>query len=155
LFNTVLLLPDDRLVSLPNSKIQESGVINYSRMGRVRADFNLTISYGQDVSQARAVIAHIASADPRVLRDPPFEVVVDELGDNGVRLSVFPYVLPQNYWAVRNDLRERVNAQFDTAGIHFGLPQRHLHFDDTRNELYSPVRTADLAAAPTSETRVS
>jgi small conductance mechanosensitive channel len=153
LFDTVLLLPDARLVSLPNSKVQESGVVNYSRMGRVRADFNLTVSYGQDVGQARAAIADIASADPRVLRDPPFEVVVEELGDNGVCPSVFPYVLPQDYWAVRNDLRERIKARFDAAGIHFALPQRHLRFSDAPAEMSSALRAADHTSTPAAEAR--
>jgi small conductance mechanosensitive channel len=84
LFDTVLRLPDQRLVALPNSKIHHSGIVNYSRIGQVRADFSLTVNYAEEVNNARALIAQIAAADERVLRDPPFEVVVDELGDSGV-----------------------------------------------------------------------
>jgi small conductance mechanosensitive channel len=128
LFDTVLQLPDGRMVSLPNSKVQEHGIINYSREGRVRADFSLTISYGDNVNQARELITRIASRDRRVLADPPFEVVVDELGDNGVRLLVFPFVAPDNYWGVRNDMREQIKNRFDAAGIKFALPERNLRF---------------------------
>jgi len=128
LFDTVLRLPDGRMLSLPNSKVQEHGIINYSREGRVRADVNLTISYGENVHQARELITQIASRDPRVLADPPFEVVVDDLGDSGVRLLVFPYVTPDNYWAVRNDMREQIKDRFDESGIHFALPERNLRF---------------------------
>jgi len=127
LLYTVLLLPDGRMLSLPNTKVQEHGIINYSREGRVRADANLTISYGENVKQARELITQIASRDPRVLTDPPF-VVVDDLGDSGVRLLVFPYVTPDNYWAVRNDMREQIKDRFDESGIHFALPERNLRF---------------------------
>jgi small conductance mechanosensitive channel len=126
LFNTVLRLPDQRLVSLPNSKVQESGVTNYSRMGQVRADFDLTVAYGEDLDRVRAVIAEIAANDARVLAEPPFEVVVDELGENGVRLLAMPTVAPEHFWAVRNDLRERVKARFDAEGIRFAVPPREV-----------------------------
>jgi small conductance mechanosensitive channel len=128
LFDTVLRLPDQRLVALPNSKIHDSGIVNYSRIGQVRADFSLTVNYAEDVTNARALITQIAAADERVLRNPPFEVVVDELGDNGVRLLVLPYVAPDDYWGVRSDMRERIKARFDTAGIRFALPERNVHF---------------------------
>jgi small conductance mechanosensitive channel len=127
LFNTVLLTADERLVSLPNSKIQESGVVNYSWIGRVRADFTLTVGYGEDVDHVRAVMAEVAAADERVLSDPPFEVIVEELGDHGVRLHAYPAVAPQHFWLVRNDLREQVKARFDAEGIEFALPQLDLH----------------------------
>jgi small conductance mechanosensitive channel len=127
LFDTVLRLPDQRLVSLPNSKIHDSGIVNYSRLGQVRADFTLTVRFAEDVNEARAVIAEIAAADERVLAEPAFQVVVDDLGDSGVRLLVLPYVLPDNYWGVRSDLREQVKARFDAAGIRFALPERNVH----------------------------
>jgi small conductance mechanosensitive channel len=127
LFDTVLRLPDQRLVSLPNSKIHDSGIVNYSRFGQVRADFSLTIRYAEDVSSARALITEIAVADERVLAEPPFQVVVDDLDENGVRLLVLPYVLPDNYWGVRSDMREQVKARFDAAGIRFALPERNVH----------------------------
>jgi small conductance mechanosensitive channel len=124
---SVLLLPDQRLVSLPNGRILESGVENYSRMGRVWSTFGLTVAYGEDLSRVREVIAEIAARDARVLTDPSCEVVVDELGEIGVRLLVFPTVRPDDYWAVRNDLREQIESRFDAEGIKFAVPPREVH----------------------------
>ena len=140
LFNTVLRLPDDRLVSLPNSKIQDAGVTNYTRMGRVRADFSLAVGYGEDIGRARAVIAQIAASDPRVLAEPPLEVVVDELGENGVRLLVLPFVAPEHYWVARNHLREQINARFAAAGIRFARPQRDVRLATTAADPAAPRR---------------
>jgi small-conductance mechanosensitive channel len=87
-----------------------------TREGWVRADFSLTIGYADDVKQAREIMSQIASADPRVLNNPPFEVVVDELGDNSVRLLIFPYVTPDNYRAVRNAMRGQTKAAISRSG---------------------------------------
>jgi small conductance mechanosensitive channel len=144
LFDTVLRLPDQRLVSMPNSKIHDSGIVNYSRLGQIRADFTLTVNYAEDVTRARALIGQIAAADERVLPDPPLAVVVDDLGDNGVRLLVLPYVATDNYWAVRNDMREQVKARFDAVGIRFALPQRNVHFVQTDHPgVAAPLPTTD------------
>jgi len=126
-FNTVLELGDKKLVSLPNSKIQDSGIINYSRMQVIRADVICTVTYGSDLTQVRKVITEIVAKDKRVLAEPAFAIVVDDLGENGVRLSVRPWVHPDDYWDVRFDLRERIKTRFDQEGIAFALPQLDLH----------------------------
>jgi small conductance mechanosensitive channel len=131
LFNTVLLLPEDRLVSLPNGKIQESGVVNYPRLGHVRADFTFTLDYAEDISRVREVITELAAQDERILAEPPFETLVTDLGENGAQLLVLPTVAPADYWAVRNDLRERIKARFDVEGIRFAAPQRAVRFVET------------------------
>jgi small conductance mechanosensitive channel len=131
-FNTVLLLPDERLVSLPNSKVQESGIVNYSQMGRVRATFTLTVAYGADLDRVRRVIADVACDDPRILHDPPIDVFVDELDEIGIRLLISPAVLPNNYLSVRSDLRERIAARFGEEGIHFAVPRHHVRLDTGR-----------------------
>jgi len=96
LLNTVLLLPDERLVSLPNSRIQDTGVVNYTRMGRVRIDFNITVGYQEDLDHIRKVVAQVASEDGRILRSPPFQIVTEELTEVGVLLRVLPTVAPRD-----------------------------------------------------------
>jgi small conductance mechanosensitive channel len=152
LFNTALLLPEDRLVSLPNSKIQESGVINCSRLGHVRAAFTLTVNYGEDLSHVRPVITEVAALDERILTDPPFEVVVNDLSAYGARLLLLPPVAPANYWAVRNDLRGRIKARFDAEGIRFAVPQRAVclapsEVSDRHGMWFRNVRTLDPTAS--------
>ncbi len=129
LFNSVLLLPDERLVSLPNSKIQESGVVNYSRMGRLRASFGLTVAYGERVERVRDLILEIAASDPRILDRPPCDVVVDELGASGVRILVLPTVRPGQYWAVRGELQERIADRFTAEGIRFAVTHWDVRVD--------------------------
>jgi small conductance mechanosensitive channel len=126
LFNTVLLLPDHRLVSLPNSKIQADGIVNYTRMGQIRVDFTFTVAYGENLNRVREVLLEIASNDRRVLSSPPFEVVVADLTEVGVRVLVLPTVAPEDYWTARSDLREQVKARFDAEGIRFAVPPREV-----------------------------
>lgn len=120
-FNTVLELPDHRLVSLPNSKIQESGIVNYTRLGRIWADFMLSVAYDEDLDRVRAIIAEIAANDSRIASDPPLEISVEDFGERGVRLNVCPTVAPEHASDVRSDLRAQIKARFDAEGIRFAI----------------------------------
>jgi small conductance mechanosensitive channel len=127
LFHTVLTKADNTLLTLPNAQIQNSVLVNYSRLGTLRADLTFRISYGDDLRKAKDVLLEILSADPRVLAEPPAAVVVSELGDNGIALTVRPWVQYADYWSFRTDLLERVKMRFDTEQITIPLPQREVH----------------------------
>ena len=71
LFQTILTKADNKLLTLPNAQIQNSVLVNYSRMGTLRADLSFNISYTDDLRKAKQLLAEILAADPWVLADPP------------------------------------------------------------------------------------
>lgn len=127
LFNTVIEKADKKLVSLPNSKIQDAGVINYSRMEVVRSDVDFTVSYGANLDHVRKVLAEIAAGDSRIFADPPFLVIVNDLGENGISLQAQVWVKSDDAYNVRSDMRASIKSRFDAEGIEFALPQRNIH----------------------------
>jgi small conductance mechanosensitive channel len=122
LFNTVLIDGNGRLISLPNSKIQESGIVNYSRIGTLRTELTVIVGYGQEIGSVRAVLLELLTADAQVLAEPPPTVTVQELALDGVRLSVQASVRAQDYWGLLADLRERIKTRFDAEQIAFAQP---------------------------------
>jgi small conductance mechanosensitive channel len=126
LFSTFLQTGDRKLVSLPNSKIQQGNITNYTRAGVLGADAIFTIRYDADLLRAKQVIAQVIAADPRVLAEPPASVVVRNLGENGVEFLARPFVASADYWAVKSDLAERIKLRFDQEGIALALPQREV-----------------------------
>ena len=67
------------------------------------------------------------NADSQVVDDPPSRIIVTELGDNGVHLSVRPFVRSEDYWDVYYKLLEQVKLCLDEANITIPFPQRDLH----------------------------
>jgi small conductance mechanosensitive channel len=125
LFNTVLRLADQRVATLPNSKIREDGIVNYTRTGRLRVDFGFTIAFGQDLDRIHDMVTAIVAGDTRVLDFGATEIGVDDITETGVRILVAPTVAvgpgptPADYWGVCSDLREQIIRRFDTEGIRF------------------------------------
>jgi small conductance mechanosensitive channel len=138
LFYTVLTKADNKLLNLPNAQIQNNVLVNYSRLGTLRADMTFGISYTDDLRKAKQVLEAIIAADPRVLPDPPPVVVVQELGDNAVVLAIRPWVKYADYWTFRTDITEQVKLQFDAEGISFPFPQRDVHVHYAQDVKTSP-----------------
>jgi small conductance mechanosensitive channel len=127
LFSTAILTFDQKLVTLPNAKIQGDGVANYSKMGILRADMVFGISYSDDISRAREILEELVSADERILSEPESQIVVLELGDSSVNIGVRPFARTEDAWNVKFDMMEKVKNRFDEARISIPFPQRDVH----------------------------
>jgi len=125
LFYTVLQTSDNRLVTIYNSRIQISGIVNLSAPKVLRDDLAFTISYQDDIQRAKQILEEIVSADPRVLTEPVCEVKVQELGPSGVVLTAMPFVKFEDYGSIGPDIKERVKLRFEAEGI--TIPQQEVH----------------------------
>ena len=127
LFNTMLVRWDNRVVILPNGEIQQAGITNFTKKKVLRTDLVFGIGYDDDIAKARRVIEELVAADPRVLANPPLQILVTELGDSSVNLGVRATVAANDYWDVQNALREQVKLRFDQEGITIPFPQQMVH----------------------------
>ena len=127
LFSTCIETPDKQTIYIPNSSISTAIIDNYSESETRRADIAVSIAYGDDVDIARAEILALARADERILIDPVPAVIVKELADSSVNLSVRLWVKNADYWGVIGDMNERIYKVLPTKGIHFPFPQVDVH----------------------------
>ena len=127
IFNTVMRTGDNREITVPNSQIYASTIVNFSARATRRIDLIFGIGYGDDIRQAKNLIEEAMAEDERILKDPEPDVLLMELADSSVNIAVRPWVNAADYWVVRGDLMERVKAKFDTNGISIPFPQRDVH----------------------------
>ncbi len=127
IFTTQLKSPDNRTIVAPNAKIMGDTITNYTTKGTRRVDVVFGIGYGDDIDKARKVIAEIAASDVRVLETPAPVVLVSELADSSVNLTLRAWAKAEDYWSVTFDTLEKVKKRFDAEGISIPFPQRDLH----------------------------
>jgi small conductance mechanosensitive channel len=127
IFTTQLLTPDNKTVIVPNAKMTGDNITNYTVKGTRRVDFVFGIGYGDDIDKARQVIEGIISRDERVLKEPGSMVVVSELADSSVNLTVRAWTTAADYWSFYFDTTEKVKKQFDAEGVSIPFPQRDVH----------------------------
>ena len=128
LFSTQLSTGDNRTIFVPNSAISTSIIDNYSHATTRRIDWNIAISYGDDVDVARQAILAMLTNDNRVLNEPAEPMVaLKELGDNAVVLLVRCWTANSDYWGLYFDINERIYKELPTKGINFPFPQLDVH----------------------------
>lgn len=128
LFSTQLSTGDNRIIYVPNSAISTDIVDNYSQATNRRLDWNIAISYGDDIDVARETILAMLAADKRALTEPAAPMVaVKELGDNAVVLLVRCWTANSDYWGLFWDMNERIYKELPKKGINFPFPQLDVH----------------------------
>lgn len=127
LFTTELATPDNVQIILPNSQVWSSSIVNYSHHETRRVDFLLGIAYEDDIDKAFTVINGIIDSDKRIFSDPAPQVVVSELADSSVNITVRVWVVAADYWGVKFDLTKQFKEAMDANGLTIPFPQQDVH----------------------------
>lgn len=119
---------DNTFVSLPNSLVTSSPVINYSEEGMLRITARVTISHEQSIEKARAALTAAVLEIKGVKKKPAPAVVVDKLTCTGVELFVRIWVdepgFEQKYYFI---LVEACKNALDKAKIAIPHTQSDVH----------------------------
>jgi small conductance mechanosensitive channel len=126
---------DGTLYIVPNGELTRFGNRNRDFM---RALVTVDLAYGQDaalgMARARDVAAQWASERADICLEPPLVQGLLDLGESGVRIRVAVKVRPLRHWEAEQELRLRLKAAFESAGIEIPLPQRVVHMRDGRGQ---------------------
>lgn len=126
LFGTELATPDNVYIFVPNSRLWNSDIYNYSRNGTRRHDLTVGISYGDDIEKAFKVIQGVLDKEGRLLREEGKEpqVMVDNMGDFSIDLKVRLWCRSEDYWPLKWDLNKAFKEALDKNGITIPFPTR-------------------------------
>lgn len=117
LFTTIIIAADQSYVSLPNSTIFSSPILNASREPLSRLNFTLAVDTASDTDQALKIIADALNADQRILKVPPPSTGIAALKEYSVELLVRCWVHNADGEAVTFDLQKTLRDRFRHAGI--------------------------------------
>lgn len=126
---TIINTPSNERVIVPNAKILDDYIINYSiEEEESRYEIEVGISYHEDIDRAREIMLEEADEHEATL-DGESEVIVKELGDSGVLLELRMWADDRPaVWRAGQDLRETIKKRFDEEGITIPFPQRKISY---------------------------
>jgi small conductance mechanosensitive channel len=127
MFTTQLKTPDNKTIIIPNAQVTAGNITNFSTKEIRRVDLVVGIGYGDDIDNAKKVIADLLTKDERILKDPPPTIGVVELADSSVNFAVRPWVKSEDYWDVYFDTTENIKKRFDAEGVTIPFPQQDVH----------------------------
>lgn len=127
IFNTILKTGDNKTIIIPNGKLSNSSMVNYSTEPKRRVDWVFGIGYGDSVAQAKEVLTALCEADDRIHKDPAVFMAVKELADSSVNITLRAWVDAGDYWPVHWDMNENVYNKFNEVGLNIPFPQMDVH----------------------------
>lgn len=117
IFSTDVLTPGNKILIIPNSKITDSVVTNYSERGMIRLELEVTMPYAESFPKVKKIILDAISGIPKVMKEPSPEIGINTFDSHSIELLVRPYVLPDDYWEVTFDANEAIKRAFNNNDI--------------------------------------
>ncbi len=125
-FNTKLVTFGNQEVIIPNGNLSNDKITNYSSEGFRRENLVIGISYDSSIQKAKDLILELCAADENILTEEGKEamVVVTELADSSVNLSIRYWTTTETFWPTKFKMIENIKAAFDREGIEIPFPHR-------------------------------
>lgn len=108
---------DNKKITVPNSMIINSVVLNYSREGKRRVDCVAAVSYDADLERTKQLLRETVLSCPEVLASEDIIVGVNSLAESAVVLDVKAWCRTEDYFVVKYYLEENIKRNLDDAGI--------------------------------------
>ena len=125
---TVLAMPDNRVVSIPNSAVVAAQIVNYTSADSRRVEIDVSASYDAPTQKVLDALVQAGTVD-NVLLEPAPTAVITDYGDSAIGYSLRLWVKPEHYWDVYFLVMQRIKEVFDQQGIEMTYPHLNVHLD--------------------------
>ena len=119
MFYTVLLTADNKTVIIPNGKLFNEVIINVTREGKRRLDFEVKVGYANDVEKVRGIIENAINTSSGLLKTPASRVGINSLEIDSIRYVINVWVQPANFLTAKMALQEKIIKDLGAAGVTF------------------------------------
>lgn len=124
IINTVLTTFGNQLAIIPNGKLSNDNIVNYSAEPIRREAITIGIGYDSDVKKAKETLLDIVNSFDKIMKDPAPQVMVAELAESSINLSLRYWATNDNFWDCRWHVLETINTRFKQEGIEIPYPHQ-------------------------------
>ncbi len=128
---TEIITPQGQVITVPNRKMIESNLINYSRLKIRRIDLQVGVSYAEDLQQVEKVLVETLKKVEFIKDYPRPEVWFSEFADSSINLYAIVWVKYETlatYNEQVSELIKLIHRTFNEHNITIPFPIRTLDF---------------------------
>ncbi|MGI6176973.1 MAG: mechanosensitive ion channel family protein [Eubacterium sp.] len=118
---------DNKVMSIPNSLLTSSVLLNYTQAGLRRVDKTFSVSQDADIDHVKDVIRGVIKDEPIFKDDPEPIIGISSHGDSAVMYDVKAWCDSAEYLTAVYRLEEGIEKAFRSAGIEVPYPQMDVH----------------------------
>ena len=117
LLMTTLRQYDNTIVSIPNTLLSSSVVLNHDSKGSRRVNVRVTVDIDEDLTKVKQILMDVAKNSPVLLESPAPAAHVDHAGEGIAAIDLFCWCRHDEYWEAYYYMNEHVAEALKEAGI--------------------------------------
>lgn len=123
LLYTTLVTFDHKIITIPNGKLANSTIVNYTRAENRRVDCTFSVTYQDDIMKVKDILQAVAESNPLIFGEPSPLIGVARQGEGKIEVDLKVWCKTDDYQDVKYFLQEQVKLAFDEADIRMAYPQ--------------------------------
>ena len=134
--STRIMTRDDIEITIPNSLIANSKIVNESGgpQENERVRITVSVAYGTDIDKVRSILMAISTNSENVCKAPEPRVRFRTFGDSGLVFQfLFWIAKPALRGIIVDEISSEIYKKFNEAGIEIPFPQRTLHIKSSED----------------------
>ena len=139
---TTLFTPDNKKITIPNSTIVNSAVVNAGANPKRRVNFTFPVAYESDVEKVKSIVIDVMTSCGKVYLDPAPFCKLKEFGASSIDFFANCWCDSPDYWDVYYYVMENVFNEFKKNGI--SIPFTQVEVRQLTKETPMPYNEAPL-----------
>jgi len=120
--STEIVTFDGPVVSMPNSTVATTPVLNYSTNEERRVNLTVPISQETDLRAAIGTLRELAEGEERRVPEKDITLFVSDLSDGTIALTILFYTPADLWFAATTDMRRSIVEEFERRGLELAIP---------------------------------
>ena len=125
--HTEILAPDGLVVTIPNSSLTASNIVNCTRTGKRRIDFPVSVDYSAATDTVKKACLDALKTLDAVLDDPAPSVFITKYNANDIEFTIYSWVKSADYVPTKLSINEALRVEFEKNDIKFSYPHVNVH----------------------------
>ena len=119
IFVTQLISGNNQAIFIPNGALSNGTIVNFSKYEHRKTELIISLSYDTNIKIAKNLILNVLENNSKILKNPEATVVVKELSDIAMRLTINAWARNEDFAQVTSEILEDCKTAFDEKEIAF------------------------------------
>ncbi len=139
---TTLITTDNKKITIPNSTIVNSAVVNAGANKTRRVDFTFSVAYESDVEKVKEIVKNVMISNGKVYLDPAPFCRLKTLNSSSLDFFANCWCDAEDYWDVYYYVLENVYNEFKRENV--SVPYNQIEVRNRLDEVKMPYNASPL-----------
>ena len=123
IFNSLLSTPGGKTLIIPNGKVTDGVIKNYSTKGHIHLELKMMIPYEESFPRVKAIIEQTLKSSQYIIQDRPVKIGIENFELPNIKIAILPFIHPDDFWDATFELNQMLKKAFSEHNIKIAYPE--------------------------------